>query len=266
MSRTKSVVITLSAALLVSSLLWLLYYSIEFYEETEQSQWSLEAIRNPYLAAQKFLIASGIEVIETDSLINLDSLDNVGTLLITEASQVSQTRQLESVLSWLDNGGSLIVTANVFSTEDDLLLNEFGVDVDFPKLDQDETDEDKPSISESLREYNEKIDQGMTPQEIAESGLEKASLTEIDFGDAIGNLQINFDPNRILTHAYIEGSDDNPAHQPFGWSSSEFGVHMIQFDVGAGLLTIVSDPAIWQSQKIADYDHAYLLWILSSNK
>ena len=266
MTRTKSVVITLSTALLVSSLLWLLYYSIEFYEETEQSQWSIEAIRNPYLAAQKFLIASGIDVIETDSLINLDSLDNVGTLLITEASQVSQTRQLESVLSWLDKGGSLIVTANAFSTEDDLLLTEFGVDVDFPKSDDDETDEDKPSISESLREYNEKIDQGMTPQEIAESGLENASLTEIDFGDAIGKLQINFNPNRILTHAYIDESDDSPAHQPFSWSSSEFGVHMIQFDVGTGLLTIVSDPAIWQSSNIADYDHAFLLWILSSNK
>ena len=266
MSRIKSIVITLAATLLVLSVLWVLYSSIEFYQETEKSQWSIEAIRNPYLAAQKFLNASGVDVIETDTLINIDSLENVSTLLITEASQVSQRKQLESILSWLNKGGSLIVTANTFSTEDDLLLTEFGVDVDFPDLKDDKADEDKPSISESLREYNDKIDQGMTPQEIAESGLAEATLTEIDFGNAIGRLQINFNPNRVLKHAYIQGVEDNPVHNPFSWSSSEFGVHMIQFDVGAGLLTIVSDPAIWQSQNIADYDHAYLLWILSSNE
>jgi hypothetical protein len=192
MSHAKSVVITLSAALVVSSLLWVLYHSIEFYQETEKSEWSIEAIRDPYLAAQKFLTASGVDVIETDTLINIDSLENVSTLLITEASQVSRNRQLESILSWLDQGGSLIVTANTFSTEEDLLLTEFGVDVDFSELEDDKTDEDKPSISESLREYNDKIDQGMTPQEIAESGLKEVSLTEIDFGDTIGSLHLVF--------------------------------------------------------------------------
>ena len=30
---------------------WGLYSSIEFYDETEHSAWSLEALRNPYLAA-----------------------------------------------------------------------------------------------------------------------------------------------------------------------------------------------------------------------
>ena len=33
----------------------LLYYSIEFYEETEESKWSRDALRNPYLAAEQFV-------------------------------------------------------------------------------------------------------------------------------------------------------------------------------------------------------------------
>ncbi|MCP4433437.1 MAG: DUF4350 domain-containing protein [Gammaproteobacteria bacterium] len=266
MIRTKSIIVTLIGALLVASLAWLLYSSIEFYEETENSQWSIDAIRNPYLAAQKFLVASGMEIVETDSLIKLETLEGVSTLLITEASQVSQPRQLDSVLSWLTKGGSLIVTANDFSTDEDLLLAEFGIDVDFPKSDDSESDEDSPSISESLRQYNEKIEQGMTPAEIAQSGLKEVSLTEIDFGDDIGKLEIHFNPNRILTHAYVEGTNDNPRHKPFSWSSSEYGVHMIQFDVGEGLLSIISDPSIWQSRNIDSYDHAYLLWVLSSSK
>ena len=34
---------------------WALYASIEFYQETEESNWSIDALRNPYLAAQKFM-------------------------------------------------------------------------------------------------------------------------------------------------------------------------------------------------------------------
>jgi hypothetical protein len=38
----------------------------------------------------------------------------------------------------------------------------------------------------------------------------------------------------------------------------------MQFEVGSGLLTIISDPRIWTSYQIDLYDHAYLLWLLSS--
>ena len=47
----KTVLLTLLAVLLG----WGLYSSIEFYDETIQSSWSREALRNPYLAAQQFL-------------------------------------------------------------------------------------------------------------------------------------------------------------------------------------------------------------------
>ncbi len=267
MSRSKQIIFTLFAGLVVASLLWGIYLSIEFYEETEKSQWSRQALQNPFLAAQKFLQASDIEVVDADSLIKLNSLEAVSTVLITEASQVSNPRQLESVLAWLSAGGNLIVTANSFSTSDDLLLNEFGVDVDFPK-NEDSTsnkdESDKATVSDLLREYNKKIDQGMTAEDIAESGLRDVSLTRIDFGGDIGTLEINFNPNRVLTQAYIDGDDDKSEHIPFSWSSSDVGVHLIQFDVGDGLLTIISDPGIWWSGNISAYDHAYLLWVLSS--
>ena len=40
---------------------------------------------------------------------------------------------------------------------------------------------------------------------------------------------------------------------------------MMQFEVGDGLLTIVSDPGIWTSYHIDAHDNAYLLWLLSSD-
>jgi hypothetical protein len=38
----------------------------------------------------------------------------------------------------------------------------------------------------------------------------------------------------------------------------------LQFEVGDGLLTIISDPGIWTSKRINQFDHAYLLWMLIS--
>jgi hypothetical protein len=39
----------------------------------------------------------------------------------------------------------------------------------------------------------------------------------------------------------------------------------MQFDVGDGVLTIVSDPGVWTSYRIDSYDHAFLLWKLSAS-
>jgi len=263
---------------------WGIYSSIEFYDDKEQTSWSLQALRNPYLAAQQFMQQSGIESVEADSLIGLNTLDGVSTVLITDANQVVNPRQLEQVLSWLENGGNLIVTANSIGDMHDLLLEEFNVgvtwrgknniteDEDTEGDDQHDDDgedasseEDKPSISESLRKYNQQIDEGKTPEEIAQLTSESDSLTSIDFGDDIGNLEIAFGSYRVLTHPYSDGKEvDESIPQPFSWSSSEFGIHLMQFDVGSGLLTIISDPTIWTSSRIDQHDHAYLLWVLSS--
>jgi hypothetical protein len=258
---------------------WGIYNSIEFYDETDQTSWSPEALRNPYLAAQQFMQQSGINSVEADSLVGLNTLDGVSTVLITDANQVVNPRQLEQVLGWLEKGGNLIVTANSIGDSDDLLLEEFDVsvswqnqyddiedeDTDFDDQSHEDSEDDKRSVSESLREYNQQIDEGKTPEEIAQLSNQESSLTRIDFGDDIGELVLAFEPNRVLSHPHANDEEvDESTPQPFSWSSSEHGIHMMQFDVGDGLLTIISDPTIWTSNRIDQHDHAYLLWVLSS--
>ena len=266
MTRSSQATYTMFGALLLAAMAWAFYLSIEFYEETVETPWSLEANRNSYLAAQQFLQRSGVEVTDADSLIRLKSLATVSTVFISQASQIVNPRQLESVLDWLKDGGSLIVTADSLTNNDDLLLEEFEVDVSWSESETDDSEEDKPSISESLRDYNEKIDSGMTPEEIEAEKWGDNFLTRIEFSDDIGTLEINFDPYRVLSHPYIEGDDDRSESDknPFSWASSDKGIHLMQFNVGEGLLTIVSDSSIWQSINIDQFDHAYLLWILSS--
>ncbi len=266
MTRSSQATYTLFGALLMAAMAWALYLSIEFYEETVETPWSLEANRNQYLAAQQFLQRSGVEVTDADSLIRLKSLETVSTVFISRANQIVNPRQLESVLDWLKEGGSLIVTADSLTNNDDLLLKEFGVDVNWSESETDDSEEDKQTISESLREYNEKIDSGMTPEEIEAEKKVDSFLTRIEFSDDIGTLEINFDPALVLSHPYIESDEDRGESDknPFSWASSDKGIHLMQFNVGEGLLTIISDSSIWQSINIDQLNHAYLLWILSS--
>jgi len=268
-SKTTTSIWLFGGLILIVLLGWGLYSSIEFYDDTEQTAGSIRAQRNPYLAAQLFMQESGIKAVEADSLIGLNTLEGVATVLITDANQVVNSRQLEQVLSWLENGGTLIVTANSFTNSDDLLLEKFNVEVLWPEReedsDDDEAEDDETSISESLREMNRQIDEGKTLEEIRQGKVEEISLTRIEFDDDIGILEVEFDSYRVLTHPHIEGEAvDDSSPQPFSWSSSDYGIHMMQFDVGEGLLTIISDPTIWTSNRIGDFDHAYLLWVLSS--
>jgi hypothetical protein len=246
---------------------WLLYINIEFFEETEQSGWSIDAMRNPYLAAQQFMTRSEIEVTDVDSLTRLDELSSIGTLFFSDASQVQSPRQLEQVMDWLDVGGNVIYAANSTAHEDDLLLSEFEVAVDWSDYEPGRESDDRP-LSETMREYNRQLEQGKSREQIARSlADDDISLTRVTFAEDIGQIEVAFDNARVLLHPYIEDSEYEPAgRKPFSWSVSDYGVHMMQFEVGSGLLTIISDPQIWTSYRIDSHDHAYLLWLLSARE
>lgn len=253
-------------ALVAVLLAWGLYHSIEFYEETEQSSWSLEALRNPYLAAQQFMARSGIEVTDVDSLVKLEQLDGLGTLFFSDPNQVQTPRQLQQVMDWLQRGGNVIYAASSVEHEDDLLLATLAVTVDWRERDDQEVVESR-QLSETLRDYNRQIEQGKTREQIAESMVEADdSLTRVRFGDDIGELEIDFSTSRVLYHESFDDTDADAEYRPFSWSNSAYGVHMMQFEIGDGLLTLISDPGIWTSYQIDANEHAYLLWLLSSTE
>ena len=264
MTRNSVLSLLLLGLVLLGLVIWGLYLSIESYEETEHSSWSSEALHNPYLAAQRFMEQSGIGVTDVDSLVKLDQLDNPGTLFFSDANQVQTPRQLKQVMDWLQDGGNVIYTANAVEHEDDLLLQEFAVEVEWREREPGEEDDTRP-LSETLRNYNRQIRAGKSREEIASSfGKPELPLTRVRFGDEIGEIEIAFDTARVLQHAALDDDDDDAQHQPFSWSSSELGVHMMQFEIGDGLLTILSDPSVWTSYQVDKNEHAYLLWLLSS--
>ena len=269
MRRNRIPVLPLIAVAAVGFFAWYLYENLEFYEETDVREWSIEALRNPYLAAEMFMHESGIEVTDVDSLAQLDELDDVGTLFFSDANQVRDPRQLQQVLDWLELGGNVIYTADSLDHEDDLLLQEFEVEVDWRDRDyyddEDDSEEEKKSLAETFREYNRQIEEGKSVEDIVSgSGGVDETITRIEFGDNIGTIDVDFFTNRVLYHLFLDDADSDTRHRPFSWSSSDYGVHMMQFEVGSGLLTIITDPSVWSSYRIFNHDHAYLLWLLSS--
>jgi len=265
MTRARPGIKWVLGALLLGLLGWLTYINIEFYEEKEQASWSVEALRNPYLAAQQFMERSGIVIVDVYGLGRLQGLDSVGTLFFSDAAQVQTPRQLEQVMDWLEAGGNVIYAANSVDEDEDLLLAEVGVETAWRNYD-DDTETEEKSLAENMREYNRQLGEGKTREEIAaQQEDEDISLTRVAFGEDIGDLEVAFDNEIVLRHDYIDDEDESGSHRPFSWSSSDFGVHMMQFDIGSGLLTIISDPGIWTSYRIDRHDHAYLLWLLSSD-
>jgi hypothetical protein len=168
MTRNSSLLLLLAVLVLVGLSAWGLYQNIEFYEDTEHSSWSSKALSNPYLAAQQFMERSGIEVIDVDSLARLDRIDDIGTLLFSDDNQIRTPRQLNQVLGWLEAGGNVIYSASSVEHDDDLLLQKFSVEVDFPD-DESKQEIDAQSVGDSLREYNRQIEAGKSREEIVES-------------------------------------------------------------------------------------------------
>jgi hypothetical protein len=250
--------------LLLALVAWGLYASIESYEASERSGWSQDALRNPYLAAQQFMTRSGIAVTDVDNLARLDELKGLGTLFFSDANQVRTPRQLRLVKDWLEGGGNVIYSASAEEHDEDLLLREFEVGVELRKREAGEDGAAKP-LSETLREYNRQIENGRSREDIvlAPDDAELA-LTPVRFDDDIGELEIAFDTHLVLQHPGFDDNASASGHQPFSWSSSKYGVHMMQFEVGDGLLTILSDPGIWTSYQVDKHDHAYLLWLLGA--
>jgi hypothetical protein len=80
-----------------------------------------EAARDPFLAAQRFAVRMGMRTRQLRALPDLDTLAHRGILLLPAGRQAIDRRRLRSILSWVEQGGILIVEAEMLSVRDPLL-------------------------------------------------------------------------------------------------------------------------------------------------
>lgn len=189
-------------------------------------------VDDPFLAAERFLQGRGMEVTRTQDLrpLNQRPASALSVLLLGERGRMSAA-QAQTLLAWVYAGGRLLVTAQGYWTPGG------GGD---PLLD--------PLNIRSLNAY---ASAGVAPM------AARSTLTELYLESQGAPLLLGFAPGR-----HLEDADDLAQ----SWANSPQGTHMLQLNLGAGTLTVVSDTGLWRNHAIGQFDNAWLLWYLNQGR
>ena len=245
MSRRAGFILAMALLLVLGLLASYVLGKLEPYEDVIEHGPAPEVASSPYLAAEHFLRKQGIAARRAEGLDVLDGLPSEGQTLMLLADRGNMTpRQVERVLQWTAGGGHLLFIAERLWDEEegksgDLLLDLLGVQ----QYMSDELDDEEASEAEAENEQNEEHE--AYPQ-----------LTKLYLENEQAPAYIAFDTDFHLYDA------QNRAH---AWANSEVATHLLQLYHGDGLITVLSDPWIWQNRTINEYDHAWLLWYLSQD-
>ncbi|AQZ32766.1 hypothetical protein BHQ29_05400 [Pseudomonas sp. LPH1] len=245
MSRRAGFILAIALLLILGLLASYVLGKLEPYEDVIEHGPAPEVASSPYLAAEHFLRKQGIAARRAEGLDVLDGLPSEGQTLMLLADRGNMTpRQVERVLQWTAGGGHLLFIAERLWDEEegksgDLLLDLLGVQ----QYMSDELDDEEASEAEAENEQNEEHE--AYPQ-----------LTKLYLENEQAPAYIAFDTDFHLYDA------QNRAH---AWANSDSATHLLQLYHGDGLITVLSDPWIWQNRNINEYDHAWLLWYLSQD-
>lgn len=307
MSTTRIVSIAISVIffILFAVIAYQLATNYELVDEETDTGYSIEARRNPYLAAKLFLTKTGVPTSTLKGVKALDKLpDTDSTLLIAASRKVLSERRKQALLDWIEQGGHLITDVQTLYKEDDeesddTLLAPFQIrkynaeefffsvggeeesDSEYDDSDYDDSDYDDSDYYDSEYEDSEYEDSeynsdneasSETPIECPDESDDEPSSVKAPPQDGCG-----LDPSYLTKLNF--GTTDDPLYLAFDTTyhlvdglgdataiaGSEYGDHLLQYHYGEGLITLVTDLTIWQNKSIDDYDHAYALSLLAGS-
>ncbi|MBU1331341.1 MAG: DUF4350 domain-containing protein [Gammaproteobacteria bacterium] len=241
-------------ALLLTALGAYLLSHLQPYDEVVELGPSPEAKSNPYLAAEYFLRERGLNVQRAEGLASVRELPSVGqTLLLLGDRQRMTPRQAERLLEWAAKGGHLLFVAERLWDEErgesgDLLLDRLGIQQHSSPPDDAEPD------AETETDSAEQAAAETSPA--AEDASPYPQLTQLYLENETAPAYIDFATDFHLYDA------ENRAH---AWANSAEATHLLQLYHGDGLISVLTDSWIWQTEQIAEYDNAWLLWYLSQD-
>lgn len=242
MSRRAGFLLSMALLLGLGLLASYVLGKLEPYDDVVEHGPSPEVASSPYLAAEHFLRKQGIAARRAEGLEVLDGLPSEGQTLMLLADRGNMTpRQVERVLQWTANGGHLLFIAERLWDEEegksgDLLLDLLGI---------------QQYMSDDLGD-----EEASEPEPESEASEAYPQLTKLYLENEQAPAYIAFDTDFHLYDA------QNRAH---AWANSDSATHLLQLYHGDGLITVLSDPWIWQNRSINEYDHAWLLWYLSQD-
>ena len=220
------------------------FENYEYKEVESTSDYSPQARRNIFLAAEYFLSELELDVESDNSRVQLlvPHTPNETILLNDYGPKLSPTR-FADLKRWVEEGGHLIMTASNFyydpccedeentdenedksDFENNQMLGEFGIQSRYTEF-----DDERPYPDEDI--------------------VPTYTLTDGS------KVKVNFYPDYHLLDTQDRASFT---------LKDDFGIHLLQTEVGKGLLTVLSDNYFLRNYSIGKHDHAYLLWLLST--
>ena len=283
--KKKTHVVLIVIAILVSLIGTRLFLDhFERYEKTTDQGWTLEALLNPWLAAEKYLEKLDHRLTYIKHIERLHPLQEKQTpnetLLITDIDLILTEAWSQSLLNWVEKGGQLIIgLPNSTANSTHPILEHLGV-----RLENNQFDTNQEGIKDftnlsaqyhSRDKSQEKMDgRFYTFDEWASKNhsnlwneIRGQVLTTIEFEDA-PLVEVFFRQEIQLNHEWLSLEEKEifafEGSRPHSWAwSTAKGVNFLKFKEGEGTITLLVDPTIWYSGRINQYDHAWLLWKLA---
>ena len=228
---------------------WGVYWFLSNYERQYREVRvgvSPEARRNRFLAAERFLGQLGLE---SESIAGREYLlrppDETGVLLVNRLSPDLSPDHEQALLAWMEGGGHLIVTAHREWDEDgeragNPLLERYGVRL------RNQVPSEEPEDSEEGED-----------DEDGEGDCEPCDPLTVAFPGQRDGVQVAFQNGR-----WLEETTDLA-----DWAvEGEEGAHLLQFRIGQGRLTVLSDHQYLVNDHIGEQDHALFLALLTEGE
>ncbi|MFP4614616.1 MAG: DUF4350 domain-containing protein [Thiohalorhabdus sp.] len=196
-------------------------------EEEVRTDVSLEARKNPFLAAERFLEAGGIPTERARGRGTLEELPPPDRVLFLTAPLADLGKsERDELAAWLRAGGHLVTEA-------------------FLLWDPEEQASGDPFLDGFGIRLHRHGDAGSVCEEESDGG----SLAALPGSRPA--MEVGFSPRFYLEDA--AGAAD-------GRVTTLCGPHLLTRPVDEGRLTVLSDTGFWRNDRIGSGDHALLLW------
>ncbi len=231
---------------------WGVYWFLSNYERQYREVRvgvSPEARRNPFLAAERFLRQLGLDA---ESVAGREYLlrppAETGVLLVNRLSPDLSPDHEEALLAWMEGGGHLIVTAHREWDEDgeragNPLLERYGVRLRI------QLPSEEPEASQEGEDGKDSED--------SKDECEPCDPLTVAFPGHRDGVRVAFQNGR-----WLEETTDLA-----DWAvEREDGAHLLQFRIGQGRLTVLSDHQYLVNDHIGEQDHALFLALLTEGE
>lgn len=239
-------------AVVIAIALTLAFWNMRWVDEERPLPPATEALRNQFLAAERFLDTFDIPASTLEGYGLLEELPEPSEMIVLAGSRRGMSqRRVDLLIDWAARGGLLIVQAESFRDEesgvsDDLLLETLGVQLEHTVAE---------GVSEVLPVSTELVD-ALIAEDADQCGF-AGGATSVVLEDEDEPIVVSLSDYRHLTYF-----GDRPARS----AENAIGNQLVSIDIDAGGVIVLTGLKLWSNKAIGCHDHAHLLRYLAQDR